>query len=839
VQEIERFQRIAQLFDAASQLHARDRGPYLERECPDPAMRDQVAQLIDADLRRSPQLGTEIIGGAVEHAAATPAVMPERIGGYRVLKLLGEGGMGVVYLAEQDNPRRQVALKVLRTGIVSPSLLRRFEHEAQILGRLRHAGIAQIFEAGTAQLAGGSSQPFFAMEYLDGKPLNEYAAAHRIGIPQRVDLFIRVCDAVQHAHQKGVIHRDLKPGNILVTEETERRRDGETKCAGASQPPQARGPLSSASSLRLSVSSSLSAQPKILDFGVARAVDGDVLAFTQQTSVGQLIGTLLYMSPEQIAGDPLGVDVRSDVYSLGVILHELLTGVLPYDLSGRSLTEMIRIVREVPPRHASTLSRGVDRDLDTIVAKTLEKEPGRRYPSAAALADDLRRWQNHEPITARPPTFRYQFSRFARRNQAAVIGAAGMLIALVGGILATSRQAYVAQRERARAEQESAVARETSEFLREMLSSVDPARARGQIVTVRQTLDQAALRLDRMFGDQPLVRAALHRTMGVAYYSIGAFEQAESQLRRALVLNTTTVGRDAPDALEIASELAIVLDRVGKSGEAESFARTALENAERTQGADSPVARTLRTTNALILQSQNRVAEAEALYRRVLAEHERIDGPDSPETARAISNLGSFLLSKRRIEEAEPLLRRCLDIWRRAHGDDHPSTLVARSNLAALRIAAGDFEEAERLSRAVISDSERVLGREHWDTIFRIRHLAQAQFQRGNYEAAEITIRDAYERARKGLGEENIETLACLGALVNTLIQTRKLDEAGTLAQKAYDTSIALNGANHEETRRAATLFVDLYEALGNKELQDEWTRRAQVGAAPATVDRP
>ncbi|MEO8452265.1 MAG: serine/threonine-protein kinase, partial [Gemmatimonadota bacterium] len=317
---------------------------------------------------------------------------PKTIGRYRIIGTLGEGGMGTVYEAEQDQPQRMVALKVIRSDFVIPELMRRFARESEVLGRLQHPGIAQIYEAGTAEGPHGP-QPFFAMELVKGQSLTEYASARALNVDQRLELFARVCDAVHYAHKQGVIHRDLKPANIMVD-------------AGG--------------------------QPKILDFGVARLTDADVKA-TRQTSVGEVIGTLQYMSPEQVNADPGDIDTRSDVYSLGVILYELLSGQLPYDLAHRMIYEAARVIVIEDPAPLSSLNRTLKGDVEVIVGKALEKEKNRRYSSAADLASDVRRFLSNEPIAARPASAMYQLGKFARRNRALVGGLAVAALILVLG----------------------------------------------------------------------------------------------------------------------------------------------------------------------------------------------------------------------------------------------------------------------------------------------------------------------------------------------------------------------------------------------------------------------
>jgi WD40 repeat protein/predicted Ser/Thr protein kinase len=416
-------ERVWSVFDRAADLPPGERAGFLDRACAgDAGLRAEVESLLAHDVatpgsaRTRDFLKSPLVRAPRELDTASPPtesspgpLLPPRFGRYRVLGLLGEGGMGVVYEAEQDSPRRAVALKVVRPGLASPALLKRFSHEAQILGRLHHPGIAQVYEAGLDE----DGQPFFAMEYIHGLPLDEYASRHGLDLAARVALVARVCDAVQHAHDRGVIHRDLKPANILVEE---------------------------------------TGQPKVLDFGVARATDAHLLTAAGLTRTGQLLGTPNYMSPEQITADPAAVDRRADVYALGVILFELLAHRLPYRLEDRPLAEVARLILEQDPPRLGSLDPELRGDLETIVAKGLEKDPARRYASAADLAADLRRWLAHEPIRARPPSALYHLRKFARRHTGLVGGVAATVVALVMGLAGTILFAVGESRQRRLAE---------------------------------------------------------------------------------------------------------------------------------------------------------------------------------------------------------------------------------------------------------------------------------------------------------------------------------------------------------------------------------------------------
>ena len=364
----------------------------------------------------------------------------QQIGSYRLLNVLGEGGMGVVYIAEQEHPRRTVALKLLKPGTARPELLRRFEYEAEVLGRLQHPGIAQIYEAGAAD-TGQGPQPYFAMELVQGVSLRQYVDDHKLGTRDRLELLAKICDALHHAHQKGIIHRDLKPGNILVTAE---------------------------------------GQPKVLDFGVARATDADLQTTTLRTDIGQLIGTVPYMSPEQVSGDPAELDTRSDVYALGVIAYELLAGTPPYDLRRKMVHEAVRIIREETPTPLSSTNRTLRGDVETIVGKALEKEKDRRYQSASDLASDIRRYLADEPIVARPPSAAYQFRKFATRHTGLVAGVSAAFVVL---LLATIGMAFLtnwALAEQQRAETEAENARLAEQKQRRLAESESLARAEAE-----------------------------------------------------------------------------------------------------------------------------------------------------------------------------------------------------------------------------------------------------------------------------------------------------------------------------------------------------------------------
>jgi serine/threonine protein kinase len=623
---------VKSVFADAVEMDPRGRDTFLAERCgTDTAVRLEIDRLLSLQSERTlpPDDQGDLDGQATDVARASPFLRADdRIGSYRVLGVLGEGGMGIVYLAQQDRPRRTVALKVIRPGISTTEMLRRFEHEAQVLGRLQHPGIAQIFEAGTSN-TGRGPQPYFAMELLCGRTLVQYATAAGLGTRERMELMARVCDAVQHAHEKGVIHRDLKPGNILVDE---------------------------------------SGQPKVLDFGVARATDADVQATTLRTDMGQLLGTVPYMSPEQAAGAVDDVDSRSDVYSLGVVLYELLTEQLPYEISGRMVHEAVRIIREDEPRRLSAVNPAFRGDIETIVGKALLKERARRYQSAADLGADIRRYLRSEPIAARAPTAAYQIARFAKQHRA----------------------------------HEAAEAMAINKFLLELLGSAESILSSGKENTVRQILDRAAERLEMgSLRDRPELEAELRASLGRTYHALGVLDRAETHLRSAIQLTTRLFSAEHPTVAAIRVCLGNTLYTRGRTDEAAELLRGSLEARIRMLGPSHPDVADGLCALADVLYAEGDPAQAESLYRQAIAiEH----GGRANAFGAALMGLGGCLLDLDRVEEAEPILRRCLGIQAAELPEGHWRLVSTRGLIAACLVRRGHHDEAEPILLEVWAD---------------------------------------------------------------------------------------------------------------------------------------
>ncbi|MCC6428706.1 MAG: serine/threonine protein kinase [Phycisphaerales bacterium] len=768
-------------------------------------------------------------------ALSSPAPFrPSRIGRYTIIRILGEGGMGTVYEAQQESPRRAVALKVIRAGQVSHSLLRRFEHESAVLGRLQHPGIAQVYEAGTIEDERGHSVPFFAMEFIRGVPLTEYASIKNLGTGERLDLIARICDAVYHAHQKGVIHRDLKPGNILVDE------------AG---------------------------QPKVLDFGVARATDSDVQQTTLQTNIGQIIGTVPYMSPEQVTGDPSELDTRSDVYALGVIAYELLAGRLPYSLDKRLIHEAVRIIREEEPTRLSSINRTLRGDVETIIAKALEKDKARRYQSAESLASDIRRYLKDEPIIARPASTWYQAAKFARRNRGLVAGMAAAFVFLSAGLVVAlvSRADAVQARnsERIRADELKKVA----DFQGQMLAQVDPTTAGvrlaedirdrysavlakasvpederspqiesfiGQFSRVNATdaalklIDQTILKpaadaISTQFSDQPTVAATLRSALAARYYDLGMYQPAVSLEQMALASRRSILGEEHEETLSSIGNLAAYTNSLGNREEARPLYREAVDKSRRVRGNDNANTLACIANLGYALLDEGKVAEAEPLLRESLDARLRILGEDSPDTITSMSHWANLLRDQGKFAEAEAQYRDVLDRRRRVLGEDHLRTLGTLNDIGAILKYQGKIPEAIAVFREVVDRRRGLLGEMHPSTLSAIQNLGAALMQTQQHAEAESFLREALSKQQELLGPDHASTLITLGNFCVYLINQNKFAEAEPLCRETLERRTRILGDNHTGTLIANNVMGLCLIRQGRLEEGEPYWRTAQA----------
>ena len=713
-----------------------------------------------------------------EAAAAKPhrAEDPPRgdLGHYRLVRLLGRGGMGEVWEAEQQRPHRRVALKLVRADLMSAAMRRRFETEAEALGRLSHDGIARVFEAG---IDPASDRPYYAMEYVEGERLDDWVARARPDVGTRLRVLIELCRAVQHAHQKFVVHRDLKPANVVITPE---------------------------------------GRPKILDFGLARLTDdGDGASrVTRETQTGQVIGTLAYMSPEQAGGDVSEIDALTDVYALGVVAYELLAGKLPLNLAAVPLAVAVRRIVEDEPSRLSSVDRSLRGDLDTIVAKAMAKDKGVRYASAESLGEDVRRFLEYEPIAARRPGAWYNLRKFARRNKATVAGVAASFAILLAGAATSAGYAVKATRESARsaaaeadavrqrdeAARQEAVAKETNAFLVGMFDEADPAKAQGRQVTAVEVVERGGRELEGRFADQPLVKAALQDQLGYLLMGLGRAAQAEPLLREAWAARERALGPEHDASLSSSANLAMALEALGRPAEAEPLLRRSFEARVRALGPDHPDTLFCLNNVGYVLNTLGRHAEAVAAYRRVLEARERVLGPDDPETLRSANNLAAELDVMGESAEAEPLLRRTLEARERVLGPSHPNTLDTVAVLTGVLRAQGRPAEAEPLGRRLVEDSERVLGPDHPDTLDSLVTLALVLDAQGRSAEAEPLLRRALEGRDRVLGPDHPATLQSVNGLATTLNRLGRSAEAEPLLRRALEARERTLGPDHPST---------------------------------------
>jgi non-specific serine/threonine protein kinase/serine/threonine-protein kinase len=828
---LDRWRRIEDLRNAARKLEPEQRRAFLADACTgDEELRCEIDSLVDwPDATTIAPLNSPDWQATTSGERLRPTgSLPTSIGRYRIVCLLGEGGMGVVYEAEQQQPRRTVALKVIKLGLTSLDPVRRFEQETRALGRLQHPGIAQIYEAGMAD-TGFGPQRYFAMEFIRGRSLCEYAAGLNLNLRQRLQLIIKICEAVHHAHQRAVIHRDLKPGNILVDE---------------------------------------TGQPKILDFGVAIATDRDTQV-TRQTDLGQLVGTLAYMSPEQVLGDPLAIDARSDVYALGVILYELLAGRMPYQISHK-LHEAVQTIREEEPAWLSSIGRQYRGDVETIVAKALEKDKARRYASAADLAADIQHYLRDEPIVARPASAAYQFRKFARRHKAVVSGAGAVFVVLTAGIVASTWQAARAtqaqqaallerdrataaeqkaarerdrataaeqvattQRDRAlfaeqaakaaearalhernravaekkRADTESATAIAVNDFLRNDLLAQAGATAQAGLgskpirdLTVRIALDRAAKRIEGKFPSEPLVEASIRQTIGATYLDLGLSTEAQRELERAVDVRRRLLGERHKDTLESLNWLANVLQEQGKYAQAEAIRANILEVQQRVVGEEHPDTLSSMNHLASVYRSEGKNDKASELAAKTLDIQRRLLGEEHPDTLSTMINIAEIKRNQGAFAQAEALFSKVMEVRRRVLGEEHPDTLLSMDQLALQYRSQGKYQQAEKLCAQTLEIRRRVLGEEHPATLETMTGLGVLYRLDGNYARAEELLGRALEIGRRALGEEHPVTLIAMNELPGVYWVESRFSEAEPLYVKVLEIQRRLLGDEHQET---------------------------------------
>lgn len=664
----DRWQQSKQLFAQALEQSPDRREAFVRERCADSELTEQVLSLLEAHEDESEFLQTPL--GDSSNLNLPDPLIGQKIGSFTIQRLIGTGGSGAVYEATQVNPVRRVAIKFLRSDIpLVGSMLKRFENEAELLAKLKHPGIAHVYESGKLTTAHGE-QPWFAMERVDGLNLTQQLRESRLTRDEKLRLFLKICDAVSSAHSKGIVHRDLKPGNILI------ERQDSTKTTED----------------RL--------QPKVVDFGIAIMMQTDDFKTTLLTTASDILGTLEYISPEQVVDSANRVDQRCDVYSLGLILFEMLTGRLPHYRRSNSVAEVIGSIHHENPLRLRDVDSGFSRELNVIVEKATRSQPNRRYPSVDDFAADIKRLMANEPIHAKPPSMYYLASKFIKRNRWFVLGVTTTIVALAVGLILYAWEANEARKSAAAAnyEAEKAVAVSsyiTNDFLTRLLAlsrssdSVDPQ-------SVESLVDESAVQIETMFADQPLIEAAIRNEVGTIYVNIGVADKASQQYRRALELWEAELGFEHADTLKAVNNLALAQMSGGGGDEqsTERLLRRAKDGRVRVLG-KSHLA-TLQSYNNLAdwLRRHDQFAEAEKLFVEALRLSQKYSGPADQTTMIITANLGSLYLSQDRLEDALELHEQAYQSACQTLGADHRIALQAGVRFSQTLDRAEDYEAA-------------------------------------------------------------------------------------------------------------------------------------------------
>ncbi|MEM7048149.1 MAG: serine/threonine-protein kinase [Acidobacteriota bacterium] len=819
-------ERFYDLIDRALDLEPEERRKFLESECGDDQdLLSRVWEAVDSsdedlsDFLAAPayaggapaETTVDLLPEGQEPGIArvsAPDVeeeLPDRIGPFFILDSLGSGGMGRVYLAEQRQPvHRKVALKVMHNSLQGTASRARFQAERQALARLSHPNVGQILEAGTT----ADGFPFFAMEWVPGEPIHRAANARRLTIEERLELIIAVCRGVEHAHQRQVLHRDLKPSNVLVTEV-----DG-----------------------RLT--------PKIIDFGIAKALDSPLSGATLMTA-GLAVGTPAYMSPEALAGDSDDLDTRTDVYSLGILLYELLVGVAPHDGRSGSVVRMVhQVLNNDPPRPSQRLAsldedqrlevatgrhlsppelkRRLAGDLDWITLRAVARGREDRYGSAAELAADLEKHLQHEPVEAGPPSAVYRFSKLLRRHRGVAIATLLLFLALGAGLVArtfearrASAAAELARQSQRQAEQARDEAQQVTQFLVDLFSAADPRQTQGRQVDAIELLDLGAGELAEHFDGPPSMQATLMVTVGRVYFTLGRYRDALALAEGALNLRRAEI---PPDELAIAATLhdvALYQQRSGELVAAKASEVEALAIRERLLPAGDPAIAASLYGLAVQASMSDRLDEAVGLYGRALAIWQSSLGDETPEVARVHSSLGSAHLLLGRPEKARPLLERSVELSEKVYGPLDPAVASAVSNLAFCALREQRYEESLALYERGLEIRRELFGDDHPSIANSLLNLGGVHEESGDLAAARQRYREAMEIHQRSLGANHMVTARSVSALGKTYLADGDYGAAEPLLRRAWEIRRAALPEGHLRRQESARKLLDLLTATG------------------------
>jgi serine/threonine protein kinase/tetratricopeptide (TPR) repeat protein len=810
--------RAKELFLDALELGPADRGAFLDRACGgDAALRAEVEDLLAHHARAGTFLASAGVDTPTIPSTHTAAGGPgTAVGPYHLVEQVGEGGMGVVFVAEQSEPvRRRVALKVIKPGMDTREVVARFEAERQALALMDHPNIARVLDAGATP----EGRPYFVMELVRGVRITDYCDLNRLTVRDRLGLFLQVSAAVQHAHQKGVIHRDLKPGNVLVAVHD------------------------------------VAVVAKVIDFGVAKAIGQTLTDKTVHTAVAQMVGTPLYMSPEQAAGGT-DVDTRADVYALGVLLYELLTGTTPFDrerFRQADSDEVRRIIREEEPPKPSTrlgangpaaanvaanrrtdprrLSRLCHGDLDWVVMKCLEKDRDRRYESAAGLAADVRRYLADEPVLARPPSAAYRLRKVLRRNRGPVLAASVVFVSLVAGIVGTSLGLVEARRQekaarksaddersaRAAAVESVADSDAYADFLaNHVLATPRPEGMQGGFghnVTMEEALANTEPKLGDMFRDRPKAEALARHAFGVTWRLLGRYEKAEEHLRQALALRERQLGPQSVHTLDTRRSLAVTLVNAGRAAEGVPLLEQVAEDFSRTLGPDHPYTLSTRTSLAHAYCESGRPEKALPLLEAGLPKSRVDPGPSHPDTLALMYHLALMYQNTGRQDTALALMEEVFERRKALYGADSPAALVALSFVAGFYASDGQLLRAMELYEQILPKLKAKLGGDH-PTLLYVQNEAGATYNRaGRTDRALPLLEAVHEKLSARFGADHPFTLFTANNLGVALCEANQPQKGLAMLEQVLKKRTAVLDPDHPDTLRSMTHLGDRYRA--------------------------
>ncbi|NOX99848.1 MAG: serine/threonine protein kinase [Verrucomicrobia bacterium] len=794
------------LFTSAHELEFEERESFLAEACGDDGkLRSEVESMLadaakadaffaegnnatvsmDGSGKTSGKMSTPPVGHGKGNGGSVAEKAGDVIGPYKLLEKMGEGSFGVVFMVEQTEPiKRMVALKIIKPGMDTREVITRFEIERQALALMDHPNISKVIDAGTSE----TGRPYFAMELVKGLPVTEYCDTYCLDTRQRLVLFQDICSAVQHAHQKGIIHRDLKPSNILVIHH-------DTK------------PV-----------------VKVIDFGVAKAIKQELTEKPLYTAIGQMIGTPQYMSPEQSTTQGGDIDTRCDIYSLGVVLYELLTGKTPLGLKKireAGVEEMYRLIREEEPLKPSTrlgslsseentsimrvyhtapekLSRQIRGDLDWIVMKALEKDRDRRYETADGFAADIEYYLTDKPVTASPPSASYRLGKFARRNKSVLTTVSLIFAVMLVGTVVSIWQAVRATKAEAQAESARSLAEESAaeskavlDFLEnKVLAAARPKSLGGGLgidATIREAIDAAIPKIGEAFAGQPLIEASLRHDLGYTYSYLGDYEAAIEQRERAVELRMEELGAEHPDTLATMSSLAYSYSEIGDYEKALALGEEALELKKKVLGSEHPDTLVGMAKVAAYYRNMGRFEEALVLNEKILELKKKVLGANHPNILQAMGNLASSYGNVGRVDEALDLNEQTLKLKKEALGGEHPSTLASMSSLAYSYSLAGRHEESLALKEETLELKRKVMGSEHPSTLASMASLASTYGGVGRFEEALTLKEEVLELRKKVLGFEHPDTLRSMTSLADTYEKKGSHLEAQALRKKAAE----------------------------------------------------